>query len=404
MGIYQKITYDFLYSEHIIKYKSIKTISTELKCDEHHLRSRLNSLNIKEDVRCSECGTRENLRITTIRGKIVKCNICSTCYDYKKKKPRNTLDLSYDKLYKLHIGDELSVVDISKLYDISVNKVISLFNYFKLDIVKRCQHCKTTENLVTYLRKTGTISISNICTTCRSLISQECRANETEEQKRSRKLKSEKVSLERYGVTNIWKDTTYIKQKTKEKLGEDNVRKTEQFKVNARKTKKEKYGNEFYNNRPKAEETCLKNNDTPYGFIGSGKSYSKISQKLFWKIYNRLPLELQEKCYFAELNKEFHMHNSTNNTNYFYDFVISNIKLIIEFNGNAWHYHPLKWKGHPFKKEKEEVTLKDETKINYAIDKDFYTLVVWEHEYKSSPQFIESVLVKTILNHFKEVK
>ena len=70
--------------------------------------------------------------------------------------------------------------------------------------------------------------------------------------------------------------------------------------------------------------------------------FSKSSQKLFWSIYHKMPEHLKDKCYFKELNKEFLV--SVNNIFYLYDFVISNINLCIEFNGDIWHAYPNKYK------------------------------------------------------------
>lgn len=73
------------------------------------------------------------------------------------------------------------------------------------------------------------------------------------------------------------------------------------------------------------------------------KSFSKISQTLFWWI-DELLNEKYKKIYFAEKkneqntfeNNEF-MVRTTNNTNRFLDFYIPKIKKCIEFDGDYWH-------------------------------------------------------------------
>jgi hypothetical protein len=62
--------------------------------------------------------------------------------------------------------------------------------------------------------------------------------------------------------------------------------------------------------------------------------YSKISQDLFWNIYERL--ENKENCYFAELNDEYVFYAYKN------DLTIINVDFkynekIIEFDGEYWH-------------------------------------------------------------------
>lgn len=383
-NVYKKLSYDFLYDEHVNKNKSIKIISQELNLNENSIRERFKDLNLTEILKCNICGTFENLKVRPIRGKIVTCNICNNCASIRTKL-KNNLNFSYDFLYKLHVIDKFSFLDISQKYDVSVKRVTKFFKFYSIPEIKRCQYCKTEENLFIYIKKTGVIITSNLCNSCKSSRFSEIRKNESEEKKLKRLLASEKTNLERYGVSNIWKKKEYIKQKTKEKLGEDNVRKTEKFKDNSKKVKKERYGDENYNNRDKSKETCLKNHGKEYGFIGKGKNYSKISQKLFWDIYNLLPQYLQEHTYFAELNKEFHCYDKANNKNYFYDFVITNIKVCIEFDGNAWHYHFLHWKGHPTDKNitPEDLVLRDNIKRDYLKDNyGYYIFNVWEHEYK----------------------
>jgi hypothetical protein len=65
----------------------------------------------------------------------------------------------------------------------------------------------------------------------------------------------------------------------------------------------------------------------------SVKSYSKISQKIFWLIYEKLNLDEKNKCFFKELNNEWFINDE--NDFYFVDFKCSN--KIIEFDGIYWH-------------------------------------------------------------------
>lgn len=63
------------------------------------------------------------------------------------------------------------------------------------------------------------------------------------------------------------------------------------------------------------------------------QKYSKISQELFWCIYENINDNLKKICKFAELNFEWFIRD--NKTIYFFDFVIGNI--VIEFDGSYWH-------------------------------------------------------------------
>ena len=62
-------------------------------------------------------------------------------------------------------------------------------------------------------------------------------------------------------------------------------------------------------------------------------SYSKISQELFWLIYNDLSDNEKINCFFKELNKEVFIHND--NKFYIPDFVYKD--KIIEYDGQYWH-------------------------------------------------------------------
>ena len=62
--------------------------------------------------------------------------------------------------------------------------------------------------------------------------------------------------------------------------------------------------------------------------------YSKISQKLFWLIYNRLTEEEKKECFFKELNNE-KLLKVDENKYYFPDFVYKD--KIIEYDGIYWH-------------------------------------------------------------------
>jgi hypothetical protein len=74
------------------------------------------------------------------------------------------------------------------------------------------------------------------------------------------------------------------------------------------------------------KENALRLNNNNQGF-------SKISQKIFWLIYEKLELNEQKECYFKELNSEYYINH--NNSFYFIDFKCGN--KLIEFDGVYWH-------------------------------------------------------------------
>lgn len=124
--------------------------------------------------------------------------------------------------------------------------------------------------------------------------------------------------------------------------------------------------------------TSFKNNK-----IRNEQRWSKISQKLFWELYN----ELKSKnltIYFGDLNHEY----SCNVPRHNFDFVVLENKKVIEFNGNKFHPNPCmtekqrkKWKQVYTNKNADEVDKCDKDKINAAIKNGFEFKIVYDSEY-----------------------
>jgi hypothetical protein len=111
--------------------------------------------------------------------------------------------------------------------------------------------------------------------------------------------------------------------------------------------------------------------------------YSKMSQNIFWEIYKRLPKNLKDKTYFGELNREFVI--SSGGRTYFYDFVISNVKYCIEFNGDYWHANPemfsesqvpMKFLG----LTACEIWKKDKIKIESLVNLGYKVKIIWQKD------------------------
>jgi len=114
---------------------------------------------------------------------------------------------------------------------------------------------------------------------------------------------------------------------------------------------------------------------------GSAYCKSGISQKMFNEIYEKLPKNLQKKCKFSSLNKEFQIRISKkekiiygellNKNHYNLDFYLE--KHNIEFDGDCWH------------KEKEK---KDSIRDKYLQEKGYKILRIKECDYRKNPKFI----------------
>ncbi|GEM_PF-3089983 len=146
-----------------------------------------------------------------------------------------------------------------------------------------------------------------------------------------------------------------------------------------------KYGNDEGIKRWESWKfNCTNNKENSSG-------YSKISQKMFWEIYERLESfgfkNLDNEIKFYELSGEqIFKINSEGFTIIFVDFKIKN--CIIEFQGDYWH------KG-------ENSNLKDEKRKLYLESKGYNVLFVYEKEYKKNKIETLENCINFIKNNYK---
>jgi hypothetical protein len=115
-----------------------------------------------------------------------------------------------------------------------------------------------------------------------------------------------------------------------QKFYDEDRKRVSNLKVNSKQWFIMKYGE---NNGGKKYEEYLSNRIEILEGIKS-KKFSKISQKLFWLIYEKLNEEEKTNCWFKELNKEVLVKVSETKF-YFPDFLMG--KKIIEYDGKYWH-------------------------------------------------------------------
>lgn len=101
-------------------------------------------------------------------------------------------------------------------------------------------------------------------------------------------------------------------------------------------------------------------------------NYSKISQKLFWLIFDNF--KQKENIKFAELNEEETIYYFENNQKKYYkiDFLYNNNK-IIEYNGELFHDY-----NNPL------VLERDEKKCEILKSMGFKIKIVWEKDFKNN--------------------
>lgn len=246
--------------------------------------------------------------------------------------------------------------------------------------------------------------------------------------------KRQSTCIEKYGVNNVAQlDTVQLKMKLTRKLktGYEHSLQNPKSRLKYIKTCIEKYGveNASQSNviKQKKMNTMLKNYNCKhylqnpenkkkvdsiilqrYGVTNIGmlskRTYSKISQKIFWNIYNELPNNIKNKTYFAELNKEFDIFAGSRKQ-YMYDFVISNLKICIEFNGDIWHANPYYYDAnekHPIKNMlNKDIWKNDIDKYCELIKRGYSIFIIWESDYRLNGKKIENKIINYIQSNIK---
>lgn len=119
----------------------------------------------------------------------------------------------------------------------------------------------------------------------------------------------------------------------------------------------------------------------------NGAGYSKISQKMFWDIYESFR---ENNVHFEELNKEIIRYDKYNKRHYRYDYFDFTTKKVIEFNGDFWHCNPSKYDEdfiHPLLNLDAKTIWKNEKdKLNWIENRNYRVLVIWESEYRKDPK------------------
>lgn len=206
---------------------------------------------------------------------------------------------------------------------------------------------------------------------------------EEKEKQRIGSLKSEKKKL--------WYAMSYDERMMKAHGSKEAIAIMEEKKKNKMKGSyslpwfKEKYGDEegslLY------EKRCARIKETSFfkTYNKTNKNnYSKISQKLFFEIYEKIKDKFA-KIYFAELNHEHAAMTGASN----FDFVVLDNKRIIEYHGEMFHPKEgdLDWVN-PYKVTYEEQIAKDNLKKEKAEANGFKILYVWHNDFKSNPSLV----------------
>jgi len=176
----------------------------------------------------------------------------------------------------------------------------------------------------------------------------------------------------------------------------------------------EKYGEEegriYFEELNKSKAQTCENFQKKYGDVlgeqkyieymeGVRPMFSKDSQELFWYVYNRTE---NSHIHFAALGKEFGKYDKDNKTYYFYDYVDSERKKVIEYNGMLFHarspddetfFNP----RNPEKTAKESWE-RDTIKRELMEALGFEYCVVWECDFLKDKERVKEECLKFLLS------
>jgi very-short-patch-repair endonuclease len=120
------------------------------------------------------------------------------------------------------------------------------------------------------------------------------------------------------------------------------------------------------------------------------KFTSPISQELFKEIDSRL--EFDGRSMFSDKNREFGFYDKTDFKAYLYDYVILDLKLCIEFNGDIYHANPEKYTpshvfGYPYYGlSAKDIWDRDNKKNDKIRGRGYDVIVVWEADYRNNKE------------------
>lgn len=301
-------------------------------------------IELPHSLQCPNCGIKfsrdsyKNIRAPMLR----HLEFCNHHYVLKNKYPLNKewLDSQLDET-----GSVQSF--LIKYPDFGHKQVYQIFKIYNVDTsVKRASNHSSSKQkrMNTLIERTG--YSHNFC-----------------KDSPSRK-KWEKELLDREGITNVFQRDS-VKEKVIDAL------------IN-------KYGAEDWKN-------VKSNNDR--STRGSG-IISKINKQIFDMLeQNNISFVIEYK-----IRKDYSKFGY-----YAYDIYIDSAHLLIEVNGDYWHANPKFYKesdivpiSKNYRPKASEIWQKDVNKVQYAIDKGYTILVIWEYDLKNNYNSVVQEVLKYV--------
>lgn len=338
-----------------------------------------------------------NNEIRKEQTKLKKLQIKGKRKPYKHEKYKNK-----EIFYKEYIENNKTLYELKREWKCKEKSLLKYLKFHGFEEKYKCGNCGSFENLK---KRQGNDSFKyyELCSVCSSLKNSKSQIKYNNERRSRLNITKEVLEDLHYNqfknINNISKtlniDKKYIKRLFKEFKIDEIIQCS-----HCGETDKNNLCivNKKYINLCKKCKSELCINETTL------KSYSKISQELFWGIYNKLPFDFKKETYFAELNREYSEKIDIEtkeileikNIRYFYDFFIKHddIKIVIEFFGDRFHANPELYEATDqpllsFKSDKLASDIwEDDTKREYFIlNQNYYFILVWEKDFKKNKNF-----------------
>ena len=193
-------------------------------------------------------------------------------------------------------------------------------------------------------------------------------------------------------------------------------------KVNSKEHYIEKYGEEKGQEKYNKLHKQLRNNFNKQYYIEKygeekgiemwSKKYqysqgsSKISNKLFKEIVNKLNINIPIYC--RNISKKEYGKYLKNGVYVFYDFVIPELKICIEYNGDYWHCNPNKYDASYYHKQRKmlakDIWEYDKVKKDVMLKEGYDYYIIWDTDLgriKQIPNKIIEQYVNLILEKWR---
>jgi len=220
-----------------------------------------------------------------------------------------------------------------------------------------------------------------------------------------------KTMMKRYNTDNPSRVDEFKRKREQtcvDRFGVNNIRKVKNYMDIVEKTIKEKYGvtySELQSNLSKKVWSNLTDENKNLWLKNSIHSDKAYKNNI--KGYNISKLETRIQEILNEMGISYTTQFCLKNEKMrrFYDFLLIDIKLIIEVNGDYWHANPKLYKENDILNYKKfgtrtakDMWIKDEFKKDFAEKKGYIVMYIWESEINENKYNLTNFVINKIKN------